>query len=158
MLPQVAKVGGFAIITNSIRLRQLYIFTGTLVKMIGPSGKKTKPFRVKAVYPNAGDKDLIFDVRARDLFALREKPGQLLFDHLQKTAKPMCVCGSFVLEMAKVIEAAYHSPTGDGRIKEKGFAPHFPFAINPYIVSDLLKYGVCIREGQGENAILVFPR
>ncbi len=158
MLPHLAKTGNFAVITNAIRLGQLYIFTGTLVKMLGPNGKKTKPFRVKAVYPDAGDKDLIFDVSARDLFALQKKPGQLLLELLQTFRLPICVKGLYVLNLAKIFEAVHNSPSGNGRIKEKGFAPHFPFAINSYIVSDLLKYGICVREGQEENATLIFPR
>jgi len=159
MLPQLAKKNGWAVLKNGLWLKQLFIFQGTLVRIVELSGKKTKPYKVEAVYPAAGENNnLIFDVSAQDLFALQHQPGQLLFELLQKTSFPVCIGGSYILEIAKIFEAVYNSPLGNGVISEQGLEPHFPFTIPQVVVDHLIKFDICQREIIDGKKKLIFPQ
>jgi len=158
MLPQLAKENSWAVLTIGFWLKEIFIFHGTLLKIIDLSGKITKPYKVKVIYPNAGDQELIFDIKATELFALQQRPGQLLFELLQKTSMPMCISGSYVLEIAKIFEAVYNSPLGNGVISEQGMEPHFPFAIREGISDHLVKFDICQREIIDGKSKLIFPQ
>lgn len=158
MLPQLAKENGLAVLTNCLWVRKIFLFQGTLVRIVDLSGKISKPYKVETIYPAAGENNnLIFDVSASDLFALQHNPGQLLFELLQKTSIPVCISGLYVLEIAKIFEAVYNSPLGNGVISEQGLEPHFPFTIPQGVVDHLIKFDICQREIIDGRNKLFFP-